>query len=72
MTSEVNVDCIGCCMMTSSVFKLVPYTPPFKYAIISATGYDLKGKLRLDLQHQESASTIMQNRERIMLSQVTK
>lgn len=54
-----NAQSNGYTIMTPSMFGLVPYKPCFNYAILSTTEQDFQGKLRLDLWHKGSASTIV-------------
>ena len=43
---KVIAQCNGYRIMTPSAFRLVPYKLRFHYAILSATGYDLPGKVK--------------------------
>lgn len=64
---KVSVDCTMpwrySRIMTPSAFRLLPYKPCFLYTILSATGYNLPVKWRLDWRHKGSASTIAQPKQ---------
>lgn len=60
----LTAQCDGYRVMTTSAFRLVSYKPHFHYAIVSATGYELQGKRRLNLWHKGNLSIIVQQKRK--------